>query len=118
MVGCLGTDSVCRNMETLLAKAIALEEDGITVYCYTGSYDIPIKTVTDSIKKDVMLIEKIIGVGEVALSDHRSTQPTYDEFLRVVAETRVAGLLSGKAGVINVHLGDGKMGLEYKVKMI
>ena len=117
-VGCLGTDSVCRNMETLLAKANALEEDGITVYCYTGSYDIPIKTVTDSIKKDVMLIEKIIGVGEVALSDHRSTQPTYDEFLRVVAETRVAGLLSGKAGVINVHLGDGKMGLEYIVKMI
>ena len=47
-VGCLGTDSVCRNMETLLAKANALEEDGITVYCYTGSYDIPIKTVTDS----------------------------------------------------------------------
>ena len=117
-VGCLGTDSVCRNMETLLAKANALEQDGITVYCYTGSYDIPIKTVTDSIKKDVMLIEKIIGVGEVALSDHRSTQPTYDEFLRVVAETRVAGLLSGKAGVINVHLGDGKMGLEYIVKMI
>ena len=59
MVGCLGTDSVCRNMETLLAKANALEEEGITAYCYTGSYDIPVKTLTGSIKKDVILIEKI-----------------------------------------------------------
>ena len=54
MVGCLGTDSVCRNMETLLAKANALEEEGITAYCYTGSYDIPVKTLTGSIKKDVI----------------------------------------------------------------
>ena len=118
MVGCLGTDSVCRNMETLLAKANALEEEGITAYCYTGSYDIPVKTLTGSIKKDVILIEKIIGVGEIALSDHRSTQPTYDEFIRAVSETRVGGLLSGKAGIVNIHLGDGKKKLDYLFKMI
>ena len=118
VVGCLGTDSVCRNMETLLAKANALEEEGITAYCYTGSYDIPVKTLTGSIKKDVILIEKIIGVGEIALSDHRSTQPTYDEFIRAVSETRVGGLLSGKAGIVNIHLGDGKKKLDYLFKMI
>ena len=118
VVGCLGTDSVCRNMETLLAKANALEEEGITAYCYTGSYDIPVKTLTGSIKKDVILIEKIIGVGEIALSDHRSTQPTYDEFIRAGSETRVGGLLSGKAGIVNIHLGDGKKRLDYLFKMI
>lgn len=105
-------------METLLAKANALEEEGITAYCYTGSYDIPVRTLTDSIKKDVMMIEKIIGVGEIALSDHRSAQPTYDEFVRAVSETRVGGLLSGKAGIVNIHLGDGKRGLEYLFKML
>ena len=64
------------------------------------------------------MIEKIIGVGEIALSDHRSTQPTYDEFIRAVSETRVGGLLSGKAGIVNIHLGDGKKRLDYLFKMI
>ncbi|MCQ2969829.1 MAG: beta-aspartyl-peptidase [Clostridium sp.] len=118
VVGCLGTDSVCRNMETLLAKVNSLDEEGITAYCYTGSYDIPVKTLTDSIKKDVMLIEKIIGVGEIALSDHRSTQPTYDEFVRAISETRVGGLLSGKSGIVNIHLGDGKKRLDYLFRML
>jgi beta-aspartyl-dipeptidase (metallo-type) len=58
--------------------------------------------------KDIMVVDKIIGIGEVAISDHRSSQPTFDEFVRAVADARVAGMLSGKAGIINIHLGDGK----------
>ena len=46
------------------------------------------------------------GVGEVAVSDHRSSQPTFEEFARIAADARVAGMLSGKAGIVNVHLGD------------
>ena len=60
VVGCIGTDGVCRDMASLIAKAKALEEEGITSYCYTGSYEIPVKTLTESIKKDIMLIDKII----------------------------------------------------------
>lgn len=118
VVGCLGTDSVCRSVSSLIAKVKSLEEEGITAYCYTGSYDVPVKVITKSIKEDLMIIDKVIGVGEIALSDHRSSQPTYDEFIKVVSQARVGGILSGKAGIVNIHLGDGKRRLEYLLKTI
>lgn len=118
VVGCIGTDGVCRDMGSLIAKAKALEEEGITTYCYTGSYEIPVKTLTDSIKKDMMIIDKVIGIGELALSDNRSSQATYDEFTQSVAQARVGGLLSGKAGIVNIHLGDGERKLDYLFKLI
>jgi len=118
VVGCLGTDGVCRDLKALLAKSRALEEEGISTYIYSGSYAIPVNTITSSCKSDIMLIDKIIGIGEVAISDHRSSQPTYEEFIKVVADARVGGLLSGKAGVVNVHLGYGDRRLQYLVRMI
>ncbi len=107
VVGCLGTDGIGRDMCALVAKAKGLNEQGMTAYCYTGSYQIPVRTLTDSITKDIMMIQEIIGTGEIAISDHRSSQPTFEEFVRVAADTRLGGILSGKAGIINVHLGDG-----------
>lgn len=118
VIGCIGTDGVCRNMRLLIAKANGLEEEGITSYCYTGSYEIPVKTITESIKGDFMMVDKVIGVGEIALSDHRSSQASYQEFVNTVAQARVGGLLSGKAGIVNVHLGDGVRRLEYLFKLI
>ena len=108
VVGCLGTDGVARDLISLLAKAKGLEEEGITTYIYAGSYRLPLKTITGEIMKDIMVVDKIIGIGEVAISDHRSSQPAFEEFLRAVSDARVAGMLSGKAGIINIHLGDGK----------
>ncbi|MGF0095948.1 beta-aspartyl-peptidase [Peptoniphilus sp. SGI.035] len=113
VVGTLGTDGVCRDIESLLAKARGLEEEGITSYIYTGSYQVPTPTLTGDIMKDIMSIDKIIGAGEIALSDHRSSQPTFEEFIRLAANVRVAGMLSGKAGIINIHMGDGKKNLDY-----
>lgn len=107
VVGCLGTDGAARDMLSLLAKARGLDEEGITSYIYTGSYRLPLKTITGEIMKDIMAVDKVIGIGEVAISDHRSSQPTFEEFVRAVADARVAGMLSGKAGIINIHLGDG-----------
>lgn len=118
VVGCLGTDSICRDINSLIAKARALEEEGITTYCYSGSYELPIVTATSSIKEDLMLIDKVIGIGEIALSDHRSSQPTYNEFVNTVAQARVGGLLSGKAGIVNVHLGGGAKRLEMLFSLI
>ena len=108
VVGCLGTDGVARDIISLLAKARGLDEEGITTYIYTGSYRLPLKTITGEIMKDIMVVDKVIGIGEVAISDHRSSQPTFEEFVRSVSDARVAGMLSGKAGIINVHLGDSK----------
>lgn len=113
VVGVLGTDGCTRTMSNLLAKAKGLEEEGITTYVYSGSYQVPVRTVTGSIMDDVILLEKVIGCGEIAISDHRSSQPTKEDFARIVADTRVGGILSAKAGLVNIHMGDGKEKLEY-----
>ena len=116
--GCIGTDGVCRNMRALIAKVKALKEEGITATCYSGSYEVPVKTMTDSIKGDLMLVDEIIGVGEIALSDNRSSQPRLDEFINLVAQSRVGGLLSNKSGIVNVHLGGGARRLDFLFKML
>ena len=118
VVGCLGTDGVSRDMVSLLAKARGLEEEGITAYIYAGSYRLPVKTITGDVMKDIMVIDKIIGIGEIAISDHRSSQPNFSEFCKVVADARVGGMLSGKAGIINVHLGDGVRKLDLLLKAV
>ncbi len=106
VIGVLGTDAETRSLENLLAKAYGLEEQGLSVFCYTGSYHLPMVTVSGSIKRDIMLIEKFIGVGEVAIADHRSSQMTPHEMARLASEARVAGMLSGKAGIVSIHVGD------------
>lgn len=106
-VGVLGTDATTRTLTNLLAKAHALDIEGITTYCHTGSYEIPCRTLTGNITDDLILIDKFIGVGEIAISDHRSSQPTTDEIRKVAAAARVGGILSGKAGVVSVHMGAG-----------
>lgn len=113
VVGCLGTDGTTRTMASLIAKARGLEEEGITAYIYTGSYQVPVHTLTGSVMDDLILIDKVIGTGEIAVSDHRSSQPTKEEFARIVADTRVGGILSGKAGVVNIHMGDGRRMLSF-----
>lgn len=118
VVGCLGTDGTTRHMTSLLAKARALEEEGLTTYIYTGSYQIPVRTITGKCRDDIILIDKIIGVGEVAISDHRSSQPTRDEIAKIAAEARVGGMLSGKCGIVNLHLGDGPRQLEYLIDIV
>jgi beta-aspartyl-dipeptidase (metallo-type) len=118
VVGCLGTDGVTRTMAGLLAKAKALEEEGLSTFIYTGHYAVPVQPLTGSIERDLLLIDKVIGVGEVALSDHRSSQPTFDEFARLAGEARRGGILSGKAGVVNVHMGDGRRGLSLLRRLI
>ena len=118
VVGCIGTDGVGRDMTALLAKAHGLENEGVTTYTYTGAYQVPVPTLTGSLMKDIMMLDKVIGVGEVAISDHRSSQPSFEEFARIAADARVAGMLSGKAGIVNVHLGDSPRKLDLILKVV
>jgi beta-aspartyl-dipeptidase (metallo-type) len=106
LVGVIGTDGTTRTMPSLIAKARALEEEGITCYVHTGSYQVPLKTLTGKIEDDIILVDKIIGAGEVAIADHRSSQPTVLEMAKIASAARIGGLLSGKAGIVNVHVGD------------
>lgn len=107
VVGVIGTDGTTRTMTNLVAKAKGLTEEGITCYCQSGNYHVPVRTLTGSIQDDIMLVQEIIGTGEVAIADHRSSQPTAQELARLASESRIGGLLSGKGGVVNIHVGDG-----------
>jgi beta-aspartyl-dipeptidase (metallo-type) len=118
VVGCLGTDDVSRRPEALLAKARQLEAEGITARIYTGSYHVPPATITGSVRRDLVLINEVIGVGEIAVSDHRSAAPTLAELARVSAEARVGGMLGGKAGLVHLHMGDGKAGLDPVFRLV
>lgn len=106
--GLLGTDGTTRTISNLLAKAKGLRAEGISAYTYTGSYQIPVRTLTGNITDDIILLEEMIGTGEIAISDHRSSSPTEQELMRVISDTRVGGILSGKAGLVNIHVGDGR----------
>jgi beta-aspartyl-dipeptidase (metallo-type) len=112
VVGLLGTDDVARGPGELLATLYALHEEGLNAYGYAGGYHVPPATLTGSVRGDLVFVEALIGIGEVAISDHRSSQPTLDELLRIASECHVAGVMTGKAGVLHLHLGDGPRGLE------
>lgn len=118
LVGLLGADSYTRSLESLYAKAKAIEAQGITTYVYIGSYVVPPVTFTGNITKDLILIDKAIGVGEIAISDHRSSHAKIDAILKIASDAYLGGLLSGKAGVTHLHLGDGKDGLTPLIKML
>ena len=112
VVGLLGTDDVARSTRELVASIYALREQGLNAWGYSGGYHLPPTTLTGSVRGDIVFAEPLIGVGEVAISDHRSSQPTLDELLRLASEAHVAGLMTGKAGIVHLHLGDGARGLE------
>lgn len=118
VLGVLGTDDITRHPESLLAKALALEHEGISAYMLSGSYQMPPATITGSLRKDIALIPHVLGVGEIAISDHRSSQPSFEDVARVAAEARVGGMLGGKAGLVQFHMGEGARGLEYLFRLV
>lgn len=106
LVGVLGTDGVTRTTSELLAKARGLDFEGVTTYIYCGAYQVPTRTLTGTPRSDLIHIDKVIGVGEIAISDTRSSHPSEKELAELASEARVGGLLAGKAGVLHLHLGD------------
>ena len=106
VIGCLGTDGLTRSVEGVLMKAKSLRSEGASAWIWTGAYQVPTPTITGDAGRDIALIEEIIGVGELAISDHRSSCPSTGELIRITALARVGGMLGKKAGLVNIHLGD------------
>lgn len=108
VVGCLGTDGFTRSLEAVLMKVKSLKAQGVSAYMYTGSYQVPTPTLLGDVGRDIALIEEVIGIGEIAISDHRSSCPSTAELIRLVEHARVGGMLGGKAGIANMHMGDAR----------
>ncbi len=111
VVGVLGTDSTTRTMRDLVATVNGLRNEGMGAWAWTGGYPVPPLTLTGSVRDDIAFVDCILGVGELAISDHRSSQPTFDEFLRIASDAYLGGLMTGKAGILHLHVGDGPRGL-------
>jgi beta-aspartyl-dipeptidase (metallo-type) len=64
---------------------------------YTGSYHLPVKTLTGTVESDIMLIPEVLGWGgghqrsQIQCADPRRAGPAGEQ-------ARVAGLLAGKSG--------------------
>jgi beta-aspartyl-dipeptidase (metallo-type) len=108
VVGTLGTDNTMRTMAELLAKVKGLEEEGLTAYMYSGGYTLPPMTLMGSLRDDLLFISHVIGAGEIAVSDRRAVQPDPRELAHAITEAYVGGLLSRKAGVTHIHVGEGQ----------
>ena len=104
VVGVMGTDGNTRAPESLFAKVKSLEIEGITAYMHTGSYEVPIKTITGAIRKDMVFVDKVLGV-KIALADHRCSFPTTQELARIVSDLRIGSMISGKKGLLHIHMG-------------
>ena len=112
VVGLLGTDGITRSVGNLYAKIMALNEEGVSAYMLTGAYGYPGPTITGEADKDIVFIEKVLGV-KLAVSDHRAPNVTVDELIHLASKTRVAGMLSGKPGIVTLHMGDAKAALAH-----
>lgn len=118
VVGLLGTDGVTRSVQEVLAGARRLQALGLSAYIYTGAYQLPTRTLTGSIRSDLILIPEVLGTGEIAIADDRSSHPRERDLLAVASEARVGGLLAGKAGVVHLHVGDSDRGLRSVLRLL
>jgi beta-aspartyl-dipeptidase (metallo-type) len=112
VVGCLGVDTTMKTMAGLLAKCKALKEEGLNSFIWTGGYTTPPQTITSSISCDIMFVDEVIGVGEIAIADERSTEPSPQELARIVSEANNAGMMSNKCGRTHFHVGSKENRLE------
>lgn len=108
VIGCLGTDGYTRSPLSVLMKIKSLREQGISAWMLTGAYQMPTPTVTGDIGRDIAIIAEIIGVGEIAVSDHRASSFNTETLIDVASKARVGGMLGGKAGIVQLHMGDAR----------
>jgi len=112
VIGMLGADPMSRSIENLVAKTYAINYEGLTAYCLTGSYCFPPASMFEDIKKDIYFLDPVIGVGEVAISDGRSSSPRVEELRRLIKDAHVTIKAKGRKGNVVFHVGDEEAGIE------
>ena len=106
VVGTLGVDTTMKTPAGLLARVKALNELGLTACMWTGGYNVPPTTVMSSVREDMMFVSEVIGAGEIAISDERGLNQSPQELAKLIRDTHVGGLLSGKSGRTHFHVGE------------
>ncbi|MBV8518667.1 MAG: amidohydrolase family protein [Acidobacteria bacterium] len=104
VAGLLGTDTTTKTLPALLARVKALRERGVNAHMWTGGYDA--RFLTTSVRDDIILIDEIIGAGEIAIADRRGAHFDARTLARLASDCYIAGTLTGKAGVLHLHTGE------------
>jgi beta-aspartyl-dipeptidase (metallo-type) len=104
VVGAPGIDMVSKRMQTLLAKAYALEREGLSSFIYVGGFVRPWATITGSVTDDLYAIPKVLGV-KVALGEHKASRYADDELIDLAAQLYLTSGLAQKSAVLHAHLG-------------
>lgn len=104
VVGLLGTDTTTKTVPALLAKVKGLRDEGLNARMWTGGYDA--RSLTGCVRDDIVLIDEIIGAGEIAIADRRGTHYDARTLARLASDCYIAGTLTGKAGVLHLHTGE------------
>jgi beta-aspartyl-dipeptidase (metallo-type) len=116
-VGLLGTDATIKSLPMLYGKVQALRSSGLSTYMYSGYYGSDTVTITGSIQGDMVYVEPVLGF-KIAIADIRSSYPTAMELVRKLREVRTGGLLSQKKGIMHVHLGALKSGMDVLFELV
>ena len=103
-VGTLGGEMEVRSLEGLYWKAVELELMGLTTYIYTGCFHIPPPTITGSVRRDVIMLEKVRGL-KTAISDATTSHHTWRELAELVSEVNLGAETVRKVAVTHVHVG-------------
>ncbi len=106
----LGADSLSRSIAALLARAAALDAEGITAYCYTGGWKVPVPSLTGDPQADVAYINKVVGI-KVAVSEALAPACSMEDLCRLAQAAYTGGRLAGKRAVLHAHIGDHPDGL-------
>lgn len=106
----LGADSLSRTIPCLLARAMALECEGISAYCYTGGWKQPLPTLTGDPQADVAFVDRVLGI-KVAISEPMAPIYDLDELCRLAHAAYTGGRLAGKRAVLHAHIGNHPEGL-------
>ena len=68
------------------------------------------ETLTGEIERDLLLVDEVMVSAKSRLPIIVARSCQWQSY-HVAAQCRVGGMLSGKAGIVFVHVGDGKSGL-------
>ncbi|PKL95910.1 MAG: hypothetical protein CVV18_03655 [Gammaproteobacteria bacterium HGW-Gammaproteobacteria-8] len=79
----------------------------IRPWCHTGGYHVPPMTFTGSVREDIVFLDPVIGVGEVAISSARDGCPGFRRRGRDFERARWVSRVSSRVSAFFYRIIDG-----------
>jgi beta-aspartyl-dipeptidase (metallo-type) len=103
-VGLLGSEVEAKTLPLLLRKAHELDRAGLTTFIYSGAMALPAPFLTQSVRSDIMLLDKVIG-AKSAIAERAFPNLDFAVFATLAGSLVQAKAMSGKAAVLHLHVG-------------